>query len=80
MKVNCISCGHALDLRDAYDDYQGKVRCFICGAMLTLRTSEGQVKSVDLAATSHSAALPPPPDFADGGLLAAAPAVVSLNS
>ena len=80
MKVNCISCGHALDLRDAYDDYEGKVRCFICGAMLTLRTSEGQVKSVDLAATSPRPLLRPAPDFAGGGVLAAAPAVVSLNS
>ena len=48
MKVNCISCGHTLDLRDAYDDYEGKVRCFICGAMLTIRTCDGQVKAVDL--------------------------------
>ena len=46
MKVNCLSCGHALDLRDAYDDYEGQVRCFICASLLAIRTQEGHVKTV----------------------------------
>lgn len=49
MKVNCLSCGHSLDLRDAYDDYEGQVRCFICGSLLAIHTEDGQVKSVRLA-------------------------------
>jgi hypothetical protein len=49
MKVNCLSCGHALDLRDAYDDYEGQVRCFICASLLAIRTQDGRVKSVELA-------------------------------
>jgi DNA-directed RNA polymerase subunit N (RpoN/RPB10) len=49
MKVNCLSCGHAVDLRDAYDDYDGQVKCFACGAILSIRTREGQVKWVELA-------------------------------
>jgi len=60
MKVNCLSCGHALDLRDAYDDYDGQVRCFACGALLAIRTHEGQVKWVELVG-SHSSA--PRPEF-----------------
>jgi ribosomal protein S27E len=55
MKVNCLSCGHSLDLRDAYDDYQGQVRCFICGNLLVIHTQDGQVKSVQLA---HNAPQP----------------------
>ncbi len=48
MKVNCLSCGHSLDLRDAYDDYEGQVRCFICASLLAIRTQDGRVKSVAL--------------------------------
>ncbi len=59
MNVICLSCGHALDLRDAYDDYRGRIRCFICGALLEIKTQEGQVRAVELAAPAHSAeALP----------------------
>ena len=49
MKVNCLSCGHSLDLGDAYDDYEGQVRCFICASLLAIRTQDGCVKSVELA-------------------------------
>ena len=48
MKLNCLSCGHTVDLRNAYDDYEGLVRCLICSALLTIRTENGQVKQVDL--------------------------------
>ncbi|MFH1923650.1 MAG: hypothetical protein ABIP48_27635 [Planctomycetota bacterium] len=47
MKVNCLSCGHAVDLRDSYDDYQGQIKCFTCGGILAIRTEGGDVKSVD---------------------------------
>jgi hypothetical protein len=55
MNVNCVSCGHSLDLRDAYDDYEGQVRCFICGSLLKLRSADGHVKSVELAAVARQA-------------------------
>ena len=32
MKLNCLSCGHSLDLHDDYDDYEGP------GQMLCLRS------------------------------------------
>ncbi|MBU4272698.1 MAG: hypothetical protein KKE86_15680 [Planctomycetes bacterium] len=47
MKVNCLSCGHSVDLRDSYDDYQGRIKCFICGAVLAVRTEDGEIKSVE---------------------------------
>jgi hypothetical protein len=46
MKINCISCGHKFDLGDAYDDYEGQVKCYICGNILEVQTLEGNVKSV----------------------------------
>ena len=55
MNVNCLSCGHSLDLRDAYDDYEGQVRCFICGSLLKMRSTEGNVKSVELAPAAPQA-------------------------
>ena len=48
MKLNCLSCGHTVDLRDGYNDYDGQVKCFTCGALLAVRTQEGQVKWVEL--------------------------------
>ncbi len=46
MKINCLSCGHKVDLTDAYDDYEGQVKCFACSAILEIKTQEGNVSSV----------------------------------
>lgn len=46
MKINCLSCGHKVDLADAYDDYEGQVKCFACGAILEIKTQEGNVSAV----------------------------------
>jgi len=55
MKVNCLSCGHKVDLDDAYDDYEGSVKCFACGAILEIRAEQGSLKTVRLASlVSHS--------------------------
>jgi hypothetical protein len=48
MKLNCLSCGHTVDLHRDYDDYEGMVKCFVCGALLTILTQEGHVKRVTL--------------------------------
>lgn len=49
MKINCISCGHKIDLDDAYDDYEGQIKCYVCGSILEIQTREGGVRSVRLA-------------------------------
>ena len=46
MKINCLSWGHKVDLDDAYDDYEGQVKCFACGGILEIETEEGNVKTV----------------------------------
>lgn len=48
MKINCLSCGHKLNLGDAYDNYEGQVKCYVCGAMLEVKTEEGDLKSLKL--------------------------------
>lgn len=50
MKVNCISCGHNINLDVAYDDFTGMVKCYVCGALLEIRTAEGHLRSVGLPA------------------------------
>jgi hypothetical protein len=49
MKINCISCGHTLELDDAYDDFGGLVKCYVCGGLLEIKTAEGKIQSVNLA-------------------------------
>lgn len=46
MRINCLACGHKVDLDDAYDDYEGPVKCFACRAILEIRTKEGSIKAV----------------------------------
>jgi len=48
MRINCLSCGHKMDLGDAYDDFEGQVRC-LCRSLLEIRTKEGKLKSIRLA-------------------------------
>jgi DNA-directed RNA polymerase subunit N (RpoN/RPB10) len=46
MKINCLSCGFKVDLTNAYDDYEGQIKCFACGTILEIETQEGNVRSV----------------------------------
>jgi len=57
VKINCLSCGHTVELDEAYDDYEGPVKCFACGAILDIRTDQGKVKSVSVANTMHRQAV-----------------------
>jgi hypothetical protein len=47
MKINCLSCGFKVDLGEAYDDYEGQVKCYACDALLEIRTQEGNVRAVN---------------------------------
>ncbi|MBN2140869.1 MAG: hypothetical protein JW718_07665 [Desulfovibrionaceae bacterium] len=52
MRINCLSCGHRLELDEAYDDFEGPVKC-LCGAMLKIRTQEGKLKGISLTMKPH---------------------------
>lgn len=49
MKINCVSCGHSIYLDDAYDDFEGPVKCYVCSGLLQIKTVEGMIKSIRLA-------------------------------
>jgi transcription elongation factor Elf1 len=46
MKINCPACGHKVELDDAYDDYDGEVRCWVCSAVFEIRIEDGYIKAV----------------------------------
>ena len=49
MKINCLSCGHNIDLDDAYADrYEGEIKCFGCNARLEIRTEQSALRCVRL--------------------------------
>ena len=49
MKINCLNCGHKVDLDDSYEDYTGLIKCFSCKAVLKIKIEEGKIKSVKTA-------------------------------
>jgi DNA-directed RNA polymerase subunit N (RpoN/RPB10) len=70
MKINCLSCGHRIELDDAYSDYEGPIRCFVCSASLEIKTEEGCLRWVKEAqplvpvakADDHAHGDPPDPN------------------
>lgn len=47
MKINCLSCGHNIELDEAYgENYDGRIKCFACNATLELRTEHSTIRWV----------------------------------
>ena len=38
-----------MNVDESYGDYQGRVKCFACGAILEIKTEGGMLQSVDFA-------------------------------
>jgi len=53
MKINCVSCGHSIELDEAYDDFEGLVKCYVCSGLLALTISDGKIRSVKVAELPH---------------------------
>jgi hypothetical protein len=49
IKLSCLSCGHPMELGDAYEDYQGEVRCWGCRAIVDITLREGKLQSMKLS-------------------------------
>lgn len=78
MKINCLSCGHNVDLSEAYDDYTGLIKCFACQALLEIQTQDGYLRSVQLANDAFAA--PELPGLSDSrGQLAETSAPSSMS-
>lgn len=49
MRVNCLNCGHKIDLDEVYDDYEGLVKCTTCRLLLQIKTEDGRLRGVNFA-------------------------------
>ena len=55
MRVKCISCGHELNLdHRVFEDYSGPVKCFSCSAMMEVKSTGGEVYSINPLAVYES--------------------------
>jgi len=52
MKINCLGCGHTIDLDETYDDYAGQIRCYVYQATLEIKEDDGKLKSVILVSAA----------------------------
>lgn len=50
MKINCLFCGHNIDLDDAYsENYEGAIKCYGCDTTLEIKTEQNSIRSVRLS-------------------------------
>jgi hypothetical protein len=38
-----------VELEDAYEDYAGQIKCYVCNAIMEIKCQDGKIKSVKLA-------------------------------
>jgi len=57
IKLNCIACGHLMELGDAYEDYQGDVRCWGCQALVNVTLHDGKLQTMSLSSKSGASSL-----------------------
>ena len=43
MEINCLGCGFKVDLTDDYNNYEGPIKCFACGATMEIITQGGKI-------------------------------------
>ncbi|WP_295389009.1 hypothetical protein [uncultured Thiodictyon sp.] len=58
MIIHCMYCGHTIDLSEAYDDYQGPVRCAVCKSLMMVRVENGQLRGMDAGPAAAAPAAP----------------------
>lgn len=46
MKINCLGCGHSIEVNEAYGDYEGQIRCWVCRTVFEIKTEDGCVKTM----------------------------------
>jgi ribosomal protein S27E len=55
MRVRCISCGNELNLDHwIFEDYSGPAKCFSCSAMMEVKSTGGEVYSINPPAVIES--------------------------
>jgi len=48
MRVICLTCGHKVEVDESYSDYEGQIKCLVCGSLLQIKVEEGSIKSVSM--------------------------------
>jgi len=46
IRLCCLTCGHPMDLGEAYEDYAGEIRCWACRTVLEVTLQEGKLKAM----------------------------------
>jgi DNA-directed RNA polymerase subunit N (RpoN/RPB10) len=55
VKIRCASCDSEINLdHRVFEDYAGPVKCFCCGMMMTVKTDQGILRSLDLLTVTAS--------------------------
>jgi len=55
MRVKCISCGNELNLDHwIFEDYEGPVKCFSCATMMEVKSTGGEIYSINPLAVYES--------------------------
>ena len=55
MRVKCISCGNELNLDHwVFEDYSGPVKCFSCSTMMEVKSTGGEIYSINPLAVYES--------------------------
>lgn len=78
MKINCIHCGHSFPLSDAYDDFEGPVKCPTCRGMLEIRAQDATLKMVRPFSFAQMAAAATPASVAPTPVTPPAPLTMSF--
>ncbi|MEK7804946.1 MAG: hypothetical protein AAB264_04465 [Planctomycetota bacterium] len=52
MQIRCNHCGHNFEMDEAYDNYEGEVKCWVCGAILEVKMHDGYLISSRNARTA----------------------------
>jgi ribosomal protein S27E len=56
MRVKCLSCGNELNLDHwVFEDYEGPLKCFSCAAMMEVKSTGGEIYSINALAVYEKA-------------------------
>ena len=48
MRIRCLSCGHQVEVDESYSEFEGDIKCVICGAILKCKFEDGNLKALTL--------------------------------
>jgi hypothetical protein len=48
MRIQCMYCGHSIELSPAYEEYKGPLRCVVCKNLMMVRIEDGQLRSMEV--------------------------------